>query len=418
MNLNKKYIVFILTVFSLGHVVAEAAIVTSKCDEIVELCADEEDSPCPPKLKPVGCASPSSDGTLATTPNTKKSESVDANKPPPSNSSGAGYHGDTKTVAGVGRDTTANDLNDVNVAGTQVEKIPPAALKNVRKRLEVLDRGTSSNDPTQIGKIQNDKQIYQTVDDLYKNKKKVSRDLVELAEDPKIRKNLMLVSVAQEYRKELVAESTRLAAQLAELSRIAMLAGNRGTAMGSIPESNTKILPNSNSVEVAILANAEVASEEDPQISEMESKLKDPKLSEKDKKLLQAKLKDRLRKKLAERAKKDAAKKAEALTAAGNHFNGKLGAESVDPENKIGSAISEAGVGAVDAVLKTAHAETPFGMSGAETDASVRQIVSDAEREFASAGDGSVLTAETASLFERIRTAHRKCVSRECVRLN
>lgn len=293
------------------------------------------------------------------------------------------------------------------------------SLLEAKRKQNELDKIASQMSPPRLQQHQDDIQLVRSAEEANRRNRYFPKEAAELAADEDIRRNLIVFSAAQESRRELLAESSRLAAQLAELGRVALLAGNRSSSMKSVPQSDNAIVSNSRGVTTAELASL-ASREEDVQITEIENKLKAPGLSEKEKKLLQAKLKDRLRKKLADRGKKDAAaKKAEALAAAGTHFDGKLGAETVDSSKLKNSLISEAGIGALDAVLKTANSSgNAFSLAGAETDASVRQIMDDAERDLASSSDGGILTSNSASLFERVRSAYRNCLTRECVRLN
>ncbi len=312
-----------------------------------------------------------------------------------------------------GKENTSKNKETIDGGLKASENDIKSGLGAIKARIAEKEKHTPNMSPSELENYYEDRQIVKTADDLLKNKNSIPEELAEMANDKVIHDNLLLVSLSQGTQKDFAKESSRLAAQIAELARLASIAATRGTNMGSIKEANQKLASNTNAPEEDSLVTeqqiAELAKEEG----------KDPKkLTEKARAAIIAKLKDRIRKKMADAAKKEAqeaaAKKAEALAAANKQFDGKLGAELAD-NGEGAQNTKDAGVGAVDAMLKAA---SQFSLAGAETDASVRQIMSDAERQLASNEDRSIQSAESPTLFERVKAAHKSCVSHGCVRTN
>ncbi|RYG56178.1 hypothetical protein EON80_29665 [bacterium] len=92
-------------------------------------------------------------------------------------------------------------------------------------------------------------------------------------------------------------------------------------------------------------------------------------------------------------------------------FDGKLARETIGGNE---SAESD-GAGMLEGAF-TAAKNAAFAMSTAETEAEVKRLLRESQRELASLAAGGILDTESPALFARVSLAHRRCQEHRCVR--
>jgi hypothetical protein len=294
--------------------------------------------------------------------------------------------------------------------------------------------------PEELAKAAADLRLVEKAQQRIRQNKPFPREEALRANDPQVRKDLLVLSAAQEAQSELKKEEVRLEQQLVELIEIKTLskeraenfgdlaealAGRRETKANGQPEKPGELAVNDPAADSKVVEGATqappaetedfVKGVADAETEEKAADAADPKagsLPAPDGAELRQARRQGLRDKLDAYLKQRQGADAKILDTA---FDGKLAREASDKTNDEETAH---GLGDVIGTAFSTVRDATFSMRMSETEAEVNALLSASQRELASLAAGGVLSSDSTNLFERVSIAHRRCEEHRCVRGN
>ncbi|HEY8279085.1 MAG TPA: hypothetical protein VIH99_05650 [Bdellovibrionota bacterium] len=386
------------------------------------------------------------------------------NKPEKPTSTGAAEsQANANSEAGKGTQQTQNQQSNVRGGIGDFSKLSNDSLGSALHRAADPNftkppAGSQSTPPPDRPKTQaeinHDLQIVEYALNQREKSKPISKKVVGTAYDPGARTDLLIAAGAQQMRRYLEQEDARLTQTLAALTNMAALTSQRLTALDSVPAeggnaanlagrapSATGGGPTISSTKFGDLADARkrgdglnkdevLGNNSGPGAhSKDTSELTDKSLAgmsaeDKTKLLATAKnavLREKLRRQLARAGagdssgKKDPRKSADSVDA-GDHFAGNLPTEGLTQANVGTNEGTSGNMASQIANSMLDSAKSDFHLAGSETESAVKQIISDHESAAGSQADPAILGTDSLSLFERVKSAHKNCMQRACVR--
>lgn len=263
---------------------------------------------------------------------------------------------------------------------------------------------------------------------LYDQDKPISKQDVSQAVFPEVREDLGYVLNAQTFSDKLEKKEIQLEDQISGLTKMASTAFQRSQGLDSLKSDNGAAQLVSNRAGSERATSTIATAPADSQIENGgagEKGTEGKSVAELERALAQMKgvknspLRDRLRKKLlAARAAEDAKNAALKSANNGDLFEGKLTAAGAGTDSAQGAGASLAAQ-AVSSALHSSSEQERFSLAGPETDAAVQRLMRNPSgTEVAASNDASVLSANSLSLFERVRAAHTHCLKQHCVQAN
>lgn len=311
---------------------------------------------------------------------------------------------------------------DVNYRTTQT------AVKAAEKaQAQQVGKMSPTADPVQRSNVLNDQHLVLSAKEAVKNEKAFSKKLAEQAKDPEVKKNLLLVAKGTKERDDLKKEESRLTANIAELGRLAAAAAAVANGLGEAkgPGNSQSAMPisqgkakdtgvsytadnKSSSVEKnADFTDAKLAAMPDKEKIALLKELESGK-SKTGNKSKDLSLKNKL---MAQLQAADAAERKAGGADSGVDRNGKR-------ENAAAKVVSDVLTPPADAGADySGKGSGGFSLANSETNAEVKRLTDEADRQLTAADDSKagILEVESVSLFERVSLRINGCLRQHCV---
>lgn len=373
------------------------------------------------------CAPPPKAGTPASpTAASKDNAPQPAKAPPPASPANEAT---SLTAAG---DTANSGLIKTTQEKANVDDalafLEAAKQKNLAAAQQALRDRAGGSTGASNADILHDAAIVNRAVSLYDQDKPISKQDVSQAVFPEVREDLGYVLNAQTFSDKLEKKEIQLEDQISGLTKMASTAFQRSQGLDSLKSDNGAAQLVSNRAGSERATSTIATAPADSQIENGgagEKGTEGKSVAELERALAQMKgvknspLRDRLRKKLlAARAAEDAKNAALKSANNGDLFEGKLTAAGAGTDSAQGAGASLAAQ-AVSSALHSSSEQERFSLAGPETDAAVQRLMRNPSgTEVAASNDASVLSANSLSLFERVRAAHTHCLKQHCVQAN
>ena len=465
---GRSYISLAVLAFVMLPLFAEAAVKACDYSSCMEACGEDCHEVCTKRITSCGDAktkAPTSENAVGdnkkpTEPAGKPpatSNEPPSNKPPVANdnarpdTSGEArgsqtrvgeIAGDSARQKGVLREAVRNDIGSMDELAREDSRLALQRANERRRAALEKQAAASERDATQRD-VQLSRQAKNAVE---AGGVFTRRDALQ-ARDPEVRKKLQRVAFATDVKEELEQEEKKISFDISQLMKLAATAFARGQKMGSVPSEKSSQTPSDNLVAASAglgrLESAKPESEvgisdaEEAEFLALEAKaLESEAAASSDKgkktKISASALRQAVRAKYSKMLQER--KAAEGLAAA--QFEGKLTSLS---ENSGFDGVSEGtqshrSEGAFDvaasALRESSYSDhvadqtfgptSQFSMRASETEAEIKNFMEEGSRELASTPSShfaGILEGDSPSLFERVRSAHKSCLKRRCIRL-